>query len=277
MPSKIITEEMKQQIREFYLSKPMTLAAVEKHFNLSHPTISKILKDVPKYSKARLKNPNMDERFFKDINREDKAYFIGMLISDGNVFVEDSDSTANRQASISISLDLGDEYMLNNFKKAVNANTSIGHDGRGCGQIAVRSNLMAQDLQQYGIVPRKTFSTYLPTNIDDSMMNHVIRGIFDGDGSIMAKLMPDGRFLHAISFCGTHKLMEDISLYLTEHLHLKQPPKVYDYKNKALSEIKIANIEDIQKLGNWMYKDATIFLVRKRNIYDDFKNHYNLS
>ena len=220
----------------------------------------------------------MDEHFFQVIDTEEKAYFIGLLISDGNVFIEDKNSTANRQASISITLDLHDEYILERFRKAVNSNTTVGHDGRGCGQIAVRSNIMAQDLQQYGIIPRKTLSTYLPTGIPLDMMRHVIRGIFDGDGSIMARdQVSSGRFLHAISFCGTHKLMQDISDYLVSCLPLNQKPSVYDYKDRHLSDIKIQNKYDMYLLGEWMYHDATIFLERKRKTYQDFKDHYGLN
>ena len=115
MPRKIITEELKQEIIKYYLSQPMTLKQVGDKYELSNPTIIKILKDVPKYSKAKLNNPNMKEHFFQDINEEVKAYFLGLLISDGNVF---KDGTG-RQASISITLDLKDEYMLEKFKEAV--------------------------------------------------------------------------------------------------------------------------------------------------------------
>lgn len=96
MPSKIITEQMKQEIKDFYLSKPMTLTEVGKKFNLSRVTVSRILEGIPRYSKAKINNPNMDERFFQNIDREDKAYFLGLMISDGNVFVESENSTANR-------------------------------------------------------------------------------------------------------------------------------------------------------------------------------------
>lgn len=74
--------------------------------------------------------------------------------------------------------------MLNKFKKVLISNTSVTHDGRGCGQIAIRSNVMAKDLSQYGVIPRKSAFTYLPKNIPINLMNHLIRGIFDGDGSI---------------------------------------------------------------------------------------------
>ena len=275
MPRKIITEDLKQEIIKYYLSQPMTMKQVEDKYELSHPTITKILKYVPKYTKAKLNNPNLREHFFQDINEEAKAYFLGLLISDGNVFKDNT----GRQASISITLDLKDEYMLEKFKEVLQANTSVGHDGRGCGQIAVRSNIMAEDLAKYGVVPRKSYSTYLP-KVSYEMMPHLIRGIFDGDGSIMAKLDHNknghNRFLHSISFCGTHKLMEDISNYSFEHLNLKQKPLVYDYKDRQLSELKIQNIEDMQTFGDWMYNYSTIYLNRKKDIYNNFLQHYNL-
>ncbi len=46
MPRKIITEELKQEIIKYYLSQPMTMKQVEDKYELSHPTITKILKDV---------------------------------------------------------------------------------------------------------------------------------------------------------------------------------------------------------------------------------------
>lgn len=156
----MISENLKQEIIKYYLSQPMTLQQIKDKYNLSLPTISKILENVPKYTKAKIYNPNMDEYFFHTIESEESAYFLGLIIADGNVFKEITGK--GRQASISITLDLKDEYMLNNFKKAVKSNTSVGHDGRGCGQIAVRSNIMAQDLSQYGVIPKKTFCAYLP-------------------------------------------------------------------------------------------------------------------
>lgn len=272
MPRKIITEELKQEIIKYYLSQPMTMKQVEEKYELSHPTITKILKDVPKYTKAKLNSPNMKERFFQEINNEASAYFLGLLISDGNVFKDNT----GRQASISITLDLKDEYMLKKFKEVLQTNTSIVYDGRGCGQIAVRSNIMAEDLAKYGVVPRKSYSTYLP-QISKEMMPHLIRGIFDGDGSIIAKPNPnnDGhnRFLHSISFCGTHQLMEDISNCILENLGIKAT--VYDYKDRNLSELKIQSIHNIAKIGYWIYINATIFLNRKKDIFNDFLKHYN--
>ncbi len=253
----------------------MTLDQVANKFNLCKPTISKILDayNIPRYAKAKLFNPNTNEHFFEKIDNEFSAYFLGLIISDGNVFKDNT----NRQSSISITLDSNDEYILDEFKKSVNTNTKVSHDGRGCSQIAVRSNIMANDLANYGVVPKKSFNTYLP-NISNEYMPHLIRGIFDGDGSILMKPSPknDGRnrYLHAISFCGTHKLMQDISDYIYDNLKLDVKSKVYDYKNRLLSELKIENIHDIETLGEYMYKDASIYLHRKHDKYLEFKEHY---
>lgn len=271
MPRKIITEELKKEIINYYLSKPMTLNEVETHFNLSHPTISKILKNIPKYSKAKINNPYLNEHFFEIIDNEEKAYFLGLLIADGNVFKENG----GRQASISITLNLQDEYMLLKFKEILCANTNIGYDGRGCGQIAVRSDIMAKDLQQYGVIPKKSSFTYLP-QIDDKYMNHLIRGILDGDGSIRAEQTnKNNRFAHYISFCGSKQLMEDISNYCKK-LNLHTIPKVYEYPDKNLSDIKIQSKSDMYIFGEWLYSNATLYLTRKKDKYDLFKKHYNL-
>lgn len=265
----------KQAVVDYYLSQPMTLDQIANKFNLCKPTISKILDayNIPRYAKAKLFNPDVNEHFFEKIDNEFSAYFLGLIISDGNVFKDNT----NRQSSISITLDSNDEYILDKFKKSVNTNTKVSQDGRGCSQIAVRSNIMADDLANYGVVPKKSFNTYLP-NISNEYMSHLIRGIFDGDGSILMKPSPknDGRnrYLHTISFCGTHKLMQDISNYIYDNLKLNVKPKVYDYKNRLLSEFKIANIHDIEMLGEYMYKDASIYLYRKYDKYLEFKEHY---
>lgn len=275
MPSKIITNELKEEIINYYLSKPMSYQDIANKYNLSLPTIGKILINIPKYAKAQIYNPNLIEDFFEIIDSEEKAYFLGLLITDGNVFC---DTTNNRQASISITLDLKDVYILKRFKQAVQTNTSIALDGRGCGQIAVRSNKMANDLAKYGVVPRKSFSTFLPNNIDDNLMPHLIRGILDGDGHIEARQSPTTtKYLHRISICGNHQLLENINDYIYNNLHTEIKQKVYDYKDRKLSDLTLgASINDMYIVGEWLYKNATIYMTRKKDNYNNFKQHYHL-
>ena len=48
MARKVISQELKNEIIELYMSKPMSLSYLENKYDLSHPTISKILKNTPK-------------------------------------------------------------------------------------------------------------------------------------------------------------------------------------------------------------------------------------
>lgn len=266
---KIITDELKQEIIKSYRELPKSLNEISKNFELSLPTVSKILKDEPKYLKSKIYNPSMVENYFSTIDTEHKAYFLGLIIADGNVFIT---SSGNRQASISITLDEEDKYILEEFKRDLKINTSVASDGRGCYQIAVRSNKIAKDLSKYGVVPNKSLITYLPT-VDKEFMPHLIRGIMDGDGSIFMK-NTDKKFIHAISFCGSNRLMSNISSYLYDNLSLDTKPTVYNYSDRVLSEIKIQKKSDILRLGNWIYDNSSIYLLRKRENYNLFLKHY---
>lgn len=218
---KYITEEIKNKIIEFYLSKPMSLKDVRDKFGYSHPTICKILKDVPKYSKNLVYSPNLIESYFENIDTEEKAYFLGLIISDGNIFIP-KENSSQKQAKLSITLDLKDEYMLEKFIKCVNSSTVVAKDGRGCGTAGIVSDKMAKDLETYGIIPRKSFNTFLPKNIPEYLYNHLIRGILDGDGSLQCFINnKTNKHIHRITFCGTHQLMEDISNKISECLNIK--------------------------------------------------------
>ncbi len=275
MPSKILTEQLQKDIIDFYQSKPMSQQDVADKFNLCSITISKILKahNIKFYKKAQIFNNNMNEHFFENIDNEEKAYILGLLITDGNVFVKDNKD--NRQASISICLN--DLEMIEKIKNLWQVNTSIVNDHRRAGAygIAIRSNIMADDLKQYGVVPNKTLYTYLPKNIQQNLMKDLIRGIMDGDGSIQFKKSKAGKQINCISFCGTHQLMDEIAEYLFNTLNLYTKPKTYDYKDKNLSQICFQRLDDVIKIGNYLYNNATIYLTRKKQSFEQIQNVYN--
>lgn len=268
--SKKLTEKLIDEIIAFYKSEPMTIERVAQKFNYSNTTIIKILKDIPKYKKTEIYNPKFNENLFEIIDSEASAYFLGFIITDGNVF----DFNSKTQKAISITQSQSDIYILEKFKEVLNTNCTISKDKHGTAQLSVRSDKMAEDLAKYGVFPRKTLYTHLP-KIPDKYMNHLVRGIFDGDGCI-TKTCPIKWERWGVTFCGSGQLMEDLSLYLYEKLNLEHKPKVNQSKFSNLFDFRINRINDINTLYNWIYKDAEIFLVRKRDKFIEFKNHYNL-
>lgn len=270
-----ISDNLKEEICSYYKEKPISLKEMALKFNLCSVTISKILKehDIKLYKKANIFNSEMDENFFECIDNEFKAYFLGLIISDGNIF---KPKNGNRQASISITLQDKDTYILESFKEILHVNTSINNDNRGCNTIAIRSDKMQTDLSKYGVVEQKSFVTFLP-KISIEFMPHLLRGILDGDGSVQFKYYKKyNKIKHTIGFCGTKQLMDDIRDFLVSQLDLSNN-KVYSYKNRLLSMITWGSLKDIEKLYHYLYDNATIFLYRKKNILTNILNHYNVN
>lgn len=254
------------EMREFYKNNPISIKNIANKFNVSAPTAGKILKDLPRWTKTKIFNPNLKENWFETIDNQNKAYYLGLFITDGNVH-----PILNKSTNCNITLSNNDEYLLQTWLQLVESNRQIAHDGRGCAQAVVMSDKMAADLSKYGIVPNKTLNTYLPS-LESDMMPHLIRGLIDGDGSIEAKWYTpkDGRkrFKHRISLCGTHQLCQQASDFLTTELQLRVQQPIYDYQNKNLSEISFTNYEDIKKVGDYIYKDAENYMLRKKEKFD---------
>lgn len=272
MPTgKPIDDIVKNRVAELYRSKPMTISECARASGLSNPTVIKILNElgIERHRKAAIYNPNMNERYFHFVDSETKAYLLGLLITDGNVFVGGG---GGRQASISISQNESDSWILELFLNEVGSNTSVGNDGRGTFMAAIRSDIMARDLKRYGVVPNKTLNCFLP-QIDPSLMPHLVRGILDGDGNITSTYTALGKHKHAISFCGAHRLMADLSSYLSDEVGISAA-KVYDYSDRHLSEVKWQSIRDVSALGEWLYKNATICFERKKAAFLNFKSIY---
>ena len=279
-----ITEEFRKQVIDYYLQRPMSINTLAEHFGICGITASRALGDTPHYPKNRLFNPNLNEDFFKEIDDEFKAYFLGLIISDGNVYDpnDSSHSTAHSGSKwVSITLQDYDSYMLGIFRNKIGLSASVASDGRGSSYVAVRSTKMANDLEKYGIFQRKSFDTKYPDNIQFDLHRHLIRGIIDGDGSIHAYFHYDSkrnrnRFKHRISCCGTHRLMTEMVDIIKNNIELEFVPNVYDYKNRMLSEFKVTNIHDMYLFGKWLYEGSHVFLERKHDEFKKFTEHYGL-
>lgn len=262
----------KESIIEFYKTKPMTLQEVSEKFKVCSPTVAKVLKEynIPTYTKQQLYNPEFVHNYFSKIDTEEKAYFLGLILTDGNIFK----TKDGRQTSISICFKSTDAYLLDKLKQAVQTNTMLVEDKRGCTTLAFRSNEMANDLKKYGIVPNKSLISILPI-IDRVYMPHLIRGIFDGDGSVQSSLNKrTNKHYHRLHFTGSNFLIEQLKAYLIQEIHIGDRKIEYQ---PSYCTVAWNSINDVYTLGEYMYKDCTIYMKRKKELYDDFKLHYGLS
>jgi hypothetical protein len=267
--SKRISQEKEKEIIDFYKSKPMTYEEVSNKFGYSLPTIGKIIKKyrIKPYSKVRLFSPNLIENYFETIDNEYKAYFLGLIITDGCIY-----SKNNRQNLVTLTLQNQDKYIINEFINAIHSNKNITSDNRGCSSVQILSNKMVADLKKYQITDNKSLNTVFPTNIPKEFYPHLIRGILDGDGSISFYSRPNRKaHTKAIRFCqGNKQFLNDLVTYLEKNVYIK-PVNIYQEK-ESLWSIAYRNNESLYKLYHYLYNDATIYIKRKKDLCDKIIN-----
>lgn len=212
---------------------------------------------------------SLNEDFFKTIDTEEKAYFLGWMLSDGYVIKPSNKKTY----PIGIDVKIGDKYILEKFKEAIKLDESAplldqvkkakinsSKNARKKDTYQTRllfySKKMTQDLKKYNVIPRKSHTVRFPENIDSNMIHHVIRGIFDGDGCISHNL---------VSFYGNEYMMKDIKKILVDTININDN-KIFN--GETCFSFSFSSKKDVKNFYHYIYDDATIFLKRKKERFE---------
>lgn len=187
------------------------------------------------------------EDYFDNIDCEEKAYFLGYIMADGNV------SISNNQYSLKFHVSVNDKEVIDNFLKEINtSNKATIREKTKSYYVSLTSVHMCKRLIELGIFPQKTGKESIPKSIPKSLIHHYLRGVFDGDGiTCVGKSKRSG-------FVGSINLINDILNELDEKLTVFEAGKnkkvVYFLGGKKFSK----------KLYEYLYNDATIWLDRKK-------------
>lgn len=215
-------------------------------------SIIKIVKDAGIASRSRgYRNVILHEDFFDEINTEEKAYVIGLLMADGCVL----DSNRKRADSWSITLKAEDRYMLERIREFVGSDNKISHiKPKETYAFTVSSQHMVDALAKYNITPRKSKTISFPYGtFPPEQCRHVIRGLFDGDGCISGR---------RCSFIGNAILIPQIQSILIKQLGINRT-KVHE-TNPDVWNFVFSAARDVEVFYHYLYDDATIYLTRKK-------------
>jgi helix-turn-helix protein len=155
--------------------------SIAKRYGTSYQVIQPLLarQGVKLRSKREAnKKQHCDEHYFRVIDSEEKAYWLGFLTADGCVTAGKKPGDSPR---ISLHLARQDYGHLMKLKKALRASQMISVNARSC-SLTIFSAEMAADLARHGVRPNKTFSTK-PAQIAIDLERHYWRGVIDGDGN----------------------------------------------------------------------------------------------
>lgn len=235
---------------------------LSKKYKIERTTIRQLLKrNNVKFrtdSEAR-KLYSYDNNYFKEINTPNKAYFLGLLISDGT----------NIRNGFRIMLQEGDLHILEAFKKDIKYTGNIyirEKKNENCKKLCdliIYDQNMSNDLSKLGCIPAKSHHTYFP-DIPEEFHSHFIRGVFDGDGCIH---ISKGQKYFTIM--GNRLLVEKIQEILIKQCNLKENPIRVSHRCKNnIVEFRYGGNKICLKIFNYLYKNANVFLKRK---FEKFK------
>lgn len=199
-----------------------------------------------------------NHNFFKTIDSEAKAYFLGLMFADGNISLNHTTKT--------IRLVSKDRCLLQKFISSINGNNRIYEETHNkfktkCYKVRISSSQMYDNLNSIGCVPRKSLVLKFP-HILPPLTHHFIRGYFDGDGTVGNYNVARTTWKRLSSgFCGTKDMLEGI---MRETSLIVIP-----ISRTNLTTISYS-VENSLKLYKYMYNNATIFLDRKKVIFDSY-------
>ncbi len=231
---------------------------IGKILHISGAVVKRILNKYNIPMHTRYKKYAIMENFFDNIDTEEKSYILGFLFADAyidkyNIALTLSEKDKEILTKIVKAIYLTNEYHIRTYR-------SKQPPYKLYSNINFSSMYMAEKLNKLGCVRAKSLIlTFPPLNIADEIIcRHFIRGYFDGDGGFVKKAK-SATITSTLAFC--ERAQEIIELYTGVHMH------VYKYKNVYRLTIHGRNL--LLKVFNWIYKDATIFLQRKFDIYND--------
>jgi hypothetical protein len=253
-----------KKLIEMYKSDNYKMSELCEYFNVSKHKIRKVLILNNIESKSSKKYRYYDD-IFETIDKEEKAYWLGFLYADG--YVRERKSSSELRLKLSIK----DREHLIKFKNFISPDDIPVVDelsgNSECVKVSINSRKIVKDLINLGCVSKKSKIIEMP-KISDNLLNHFIRGYFDGDGWILIDKNEKPSF-GIVS--GSLEMIESVVEIISNESKVNKN-KVFNYT--TYYNFNYRSYTDIIKISNFLYKQSNIYLIRKRDKFNEIKKIY---
>lgn len=188
---------------------------------------------------------------FENIDTPEKAYWLGFITADGCL-----NETNNR-----VSIDIGGEdkehliHFINFIQGDIKLLKTTVHPqtkNELC-HVSLCGKENYNNLTRLGLCPKKSGKEkYIHTHFD----RDYIRGLIDGDGCIRSNLS-------GIELVGSYDLLYEVQQKFKTELGIN-PHKIMTHG--VIYKIAYCSKKDIYTIINWLYKDASVSLLRKQKL-----------
>ncbi len=207
-----------------------------------------------------------------DRRNEASAYILGFWVADGNICLSTSKSRSRKQKVFAIT---NTDYQIMNDMAELFKKNLIKRPGRTLREkeffvLRVKSDRLFDICYELSKSTNKTTGTILEPSIPKTHFNHFVRGFFDGDGSIFIKRYQNrhNKITEALTTnfsSGNQTNVLDVILKMIQS-------RVPELNGKARSGKTCRQVVfgqyDSMLLCEWMYRGATVYMKRKKDIWD---------
>lgn len=277
--SRLLSNDIVNKIPGLY-RKYWSTTLVAKELGLTQACIHKRLqKDFPELLREKFKQQGYEgtrkhpikHNYFEQIDTQEKAYILGFLYADGYNY--------ELTHTVSISFNFKDSEITEFIKRELNSTATYYPYAKGKNTfhtIHFNSKQLSQDLKRHGCYQAKTYSLKFPTTVPDHLMNHFIRGVFDGDGCIFKhKLGAKNRQQNCRTWTITSakSFLVPLMQFLTKKLDLDTRP-IYCIKkaDDRIGTLAYYRNSSIKKIYDYLYENASFYLERKKVRYQFHDN-----
>lgn len=211
------------------------------------------------YSVKEFQNPDIP-----DITSRDFYYFLGLLCTDGHIqFIKNK---WQYKLIIFTSYDEEKEIILRLIQELFNYKASVrskiyGFSKKPNYEIYISSKKICKFFNDLGVpYGNKSLNLKVPKiifNLDNIKLWSFIRGVFDGDGSIIFSKSIQTFKISS----GSQGFIEDLNVLLAKS-GIGFIRVIHEREN--VWELKVGRTKELQKIYSLMYKDAYFYYPRKR-------------
>lgn len=232
-------------------------------------------KDTKSILKISSKKYYCNHDFFKKIDTEQKAYWLGFIYADGcvtdttvNILLKGDDSTHLEKYKRDIEAEHPIEIRIEKIRdKKTKEIVKLQHTAK----IRIAGSILREDLMKLGCGIRKSLTLTFPSfsAIPKPLIHHFVRGYFDGDGSIW-KCKNSEKW--GVGFLSTDYFNARLFAYLMLN-GFSAGEMSFDPHDTTpgMNYLNFHSYEAMHKIKDFMYKDATVFLDRKKIKFDELK------
>ena len=263
------------ELQRLYCEENKSQEEIAKIFGVSQWIISKRMRD--NHIERKSKTRNLSSRKYQvnesalDILTPEVAWVLGWFLADG--FVDSKNDTFGIRLSVKdVDLLCKIKSLLEYTGPIIDTSTVLKKTGKlyKGKLLKITSSVLKRKLIVYGIKPKKTSKeTYLSAINSEILDKHFIKGVFEGDGSLL--YYPDSK-RYKFQIVGTLELLSEIQRRLVSYLKVSLTKLHCQSARSNHYMMQYSGRKQVLKIASWLYDESKLHLDRKYNVYKEMGN-----